>query len=283
MNTKGSITVVAYSRHVELDACLKAIDIARQSRDIPLIIVHQKGYPEVDKVLNKWADRIDLLVTTTAQGTTALENINLNGLLSREIAFKWMLSDWSVGIEEDTVISPDAINFVIYCFEKYRKNPFFRGVNLGSKNAYSVDREGSYSLVSYGVQGQASMLTQKTWNHFNIKKFRKKIMKAGLDSMMEHYVKSGFMCTPHNSRYLDMGWNGTHASPNPEDEHYRDLRKSLSKVDSTFIGPYLKQRIEVKWREDAHQFSILMSYPRYLICKIHHFRYLILKFASKDK
>jgi hypothetical protein len=191
MKAKGSITLVTYSRHKELEACLNAINIARQSRDIPLIVVHQKGFPKVSEVIRKWEDSIDILVTTSAQGSTALENINLNGLLSREIAFKWLMSDWSIGIEEDTVISPDSINFVYHCFEKYNKNPFFRGVNLGSKNPYSKEHEGSYNLVSYGVQGQASMLTQKTWNHFDIKKFYRKISKSGLDSMMEHFVKSG--------------------------------------------------------------------------------------------
>ena len=277
MVSKGSVTVVAYSRHEELEKCLDAIIIARGEKAIPLIVVHQTGYDKVAKVIEKNRHAIDVLLTTKAQGGTPLENINLNGLISRELAFKWMLSDWSLGIEEDTTIAPDAINFVIECYEKHRRDRYFRGVNLGSKELYQEHLENVYSLVSYGVQGQASMITRRTWSHFNVMKLRGRLHESGLDSMMEHYVKSGFMCTPHNSRYLDNGWNGTHASTDPDDEHYVKLRNSLTKVGNDYRGPYLEKTYEVSWREDSLQFSPYKSQLRYFACKYHHLRYLLRK------
>ena len=269
------MTVVAFSRHDELEKCLEAIILARGEKIIPLIVVHQIGYDKVAKVIEKHRRSIDVLLTTKPQGDTPLKNINMNGLISRELAFKWMLSDWSLSIEEDTIIAPDAINFVIECFEKYRSNRYFRGVNLGSKQPFQESLESVYSLVSYGVQGQASMITRRTWSHFNVVKLRSRLHESGLDSMMEHYVKSGFMCTPHNSRYLDNGWNGTHAATDPNDEHYVRLRNSFTRVGCDFMGPYVEKSYAVDWREDSRQFSPFKSQLRYLACKYHHLRYLL--------
>jgi hypothetical protein len=275
MESLGSVTVAAYSRHEDLEKCLKAIILARGDKPIPLIVVHQTGYDKVAKVIQENRKSIDVLLTTKAQGNTPLENINMNGLIAREIAFKWMLSDWSLGIEEDTIVAPDAINFVIECYKKHQGNRYFRGVNLGSKQPYQKNLENVYSLVSYGIQGQASMITKQTWSHFNVKKLRSKLHESGLDSLMEHYVKSGFMCTPHNSRYIDNGWNGTHGSADPEDEHYVKLRKSLTQVGIENRGPYLEQSYTIDWRKDALQFSPYKSQLRYLVCKYHHLRYLL--------
>lgn len=274
---KGSITVAAFSRHDELARSLRAIDVARGDRDIPLIVVHQTGYPEVSKVIDKWRERIDILITTDGQGSSPLSNINMNALLCREIAFKWLLCDWSLGVEEDTEIAPDAISFIEFTYKKYRNNPFFRGVNLGSKEAFRSNMENSYNLVSYGIQGQASMITNKTWSHFNTSKLRKNADKSGLDSMMEHYVKSGFMCTPHNSRYIDSGWNGTHASSNPDDEYYVSLRNSFTKLNLNSSINYIISKYDINWREDAHEFSILKAWPRYFLCKFRHLRFLAKK------
>jgi hypothetical protein len=272
---RGSITVAAFSRHVELDKCLKAIDVARGERKIQLIVVHQLGYPEVSKVIENWRTRINVLVSTDSQGTSPLSNINMNALLCREIAFKWLRSDWSLGVEEDTEIAPDALSFIEFAYEKYRKNLFFRGVNLGSKEVFQANMEFSYNLVSYGIQGQASMITSRTWRHFNGNKLRGNVNKSGLDSMMEHYVKSGFMCTPHNSRYLDNGWNGTHASTDPNDEYYVSLRKSFTHVTSNSESNYKRSKFQICWREDAHEFSTLKAWPRYFLCKYKHLRYLV--------
>lgn len=278
---KGSITVAAFSRHEELDKCLKAIDVARGESKIQLIVVHQLGYPEVSEVIEKWRTRINVLVSTESQGTSPLSNINMNALLCREIAFKWLRCDWSLGVEEDTEIAPDALSFVEFAYEKYRKHPFFRGVNLGSKEAFQANMEYSYNLVSYGIQGQASMITSRTWRHFNPNKLRRNANKSGLDSMMEHYVKSGFMCTPHNSRYLDNGWNGTHASADPNDEYYVSLRESFTHLTCTSDSNYTLSKFQINWREDAREFSILKAWPRYFLCKYKHFRYLLVKLIRR--
>jgi hypothetical protein len=270
---EGAICIAAYSRAEDLDRCISNIVIARQDRKVPLIVVHQRGYESVAKVIDNWASQIQILIQSEAQGRSALENINLNSLLGREIAFTWLQAEWCLGVEEDVQISCDAIDFVFEMHKRYHKNPFFRGVNLGSKLKFDVSGNSLYALFRFGIHGQASMITRKTWQHFNVNKLRTKSNVSGLDAMMEHYVKTGFMCTPRNSRYLDNGWNGTHSSSDPENEHYLSIRSSYFDGLSAKPESYALGKFDSSWREDSQPFSLVWILPVLLSNKLRNLIY----------
>ena len=273
----GAICVATYSRAEDLDRCLANIVAARKDRKIPLIVVHQRGFETVSQVIAKWESQIQVLIHSETQGSSALENINLNSLLGREVAFTWLQADWCLGIEDDVQISSDAIDFVLEMYERYYRNPFFKGVNLGSKLKFDESKNGFYSLMRFGIHGQASMITRKTWHHFNVEKLRKKSGESGLDAMMEHYVKTGFMCTPRNSRYLDNGWNGTHSSPDPNNEHYLRIRESYFDGRTPDPGQYELRKYDSSWRSDSKPFSLFQIIPVLLANKTRHLRYLLKK------
>ena len=277
---KGSIFVATYSRAEDLDRSLNSIVVARGKRSIPLIVIHQQGFTEVSEIIAKWRKQIQILVETDAQGITPLQNINLNSLLGREIAFSWLNSDWCLGVEDDVQISLDSIDFVESMFDKYHKNLFFRGVNLGSKNKYSVEHLAAYTKLSFGIHGQASMITKQTWRNFNVAKLRAKSDLMGLDAMMEHYTKTGFMCTPYNSRYLDNGWNGTHSSKDPNDRHYQLMRDSFYYGKDPRPIVYRLEKFETNWRRDSQKFSYFKIAPIFITNKIRHYRFLIRKYTN---
>ncbi len=256
INSQGAIFVSTHSRAHELDECLRHIVQSRGDMNIPLIVIHQIGYEEVSRVIESWRPQIQILVETVNAGISPLQNINMNGLLGREIAFTWLGAAWCIGVEDDVIISRDAIKFSLFAFNKHRKDPFFRGVNLGSKRKYDPAFNDKYSKVSFGIHGQASLITRRTWKKFNPDKLRKYSNVEGQDSMMEHYVKTGYMCTPCNSRYLDKGWNGTHASKDPQNEHYVDINNSF--VGNEIEAPEIYHQIAYDsfWREDSLEFSI---------------------------
>jgi hypothetical protein len=277
---KGSIFVATYSRSEDLDRSLNSIVAARGTRNIPLIVIHQQGFAEVTEVISKWREHIQILIETEAQGVTPLQNINLNSLLGREISFSWLNSDWCIGVEDDVQISLDSIDFVECMYNKYHKNYFFRGVNLGSKNAYKAEQLGAYTKLSFGIHGQASMITKQTWKHFNVAKLRSKSDVMGLDAMMELFSKTGFMCTPYNSRYLDNGWNGTHSSKDPNDRHYQLIRDSFYKGQDPRPLTYSLQKFETNWRQDSRKFSYFKIVPIFVTSKIGHYRFLVRKYID---
>jgi hypothetical protein len=273
--SKGAICVATFSRAEDLDRCITNIVRARKSRKIPLIVVHQKGFESVAEVLNKWESEIQILVHSETQGRTPLENINLNSLLGREIAFTWLQADWCLGVEDDVQISSDAIDFVLEMYLRHKKDPFFRGVNLGSKLKFNETQNNLYSKIRFGIHGQASMITRKTWRHFDPTKLRERSKASGLDAMMEHYVKTGFMCTPRNSRYLDNGWNGTHSSSDPNHEHYSSIRDSYYEGVTPEPGRFAISRVSSPWRADSKLFSIYAVLPVLLSNKVRHARHKV--------
>ncbi len=279
---KGAIFVATYSRAEDLDRSLNSIVAARGKRETPLIVIHQQGYSQVSETIKKWRKHIQILVETETQGKTALQNINLNSLLGREIAFSWLNSDWCFGIEDDVQVSIDSIDFVEHMFDKYHRNIFFRGVNLGSKLPYRVGKLPAYAKLSFGMHGQASMITRQTWSHFNISKLRSKSDLMGLDAMMEHFTKTGFMCTPYISRYLDNGWNGTHSSKDPNDPHYQLIRNSFYDGQDPKPIEYRLEKFDTNWRKDSSKFSYVKIIPILIRNKVGHYRFLIRKYTNSQ-
>lgn len=272
---RGAICIATYSRADDLDRCIANIVSARRDSDIPLIVVHQRGFESVSQIIAKWDSEIQVLVHSDTQGRSPLENINLNSLLGREVAFTWLGADWCLGVEDDIQISSDAIDFVREMYKRYYRNPFFRGVNLGSKIRFDASENSFYSLVRFGIHGQASMITRKTWRHFNVDSLRRRSNISGLDAMMEHYVKTGFMCTPRNSRYLDNGWNGTHSSSDPNNEHYLRIRESYFNGRSPSPENYEIKKFDSPWREDSKPFSIVQILPVLLLNKLRNLIYVL--------
>lgn len=281
INSEGAIFVSTFTRATELDECLSHLVTARGNLNIPLIVIHQIGSTEVSSVIHKWRSQIQILIQTVNAGESPLQNINMNGLLGREIAFTWLGAEWCIGVEDDVMISKDAINFCLFAFRKHRNDPFFRGVNLGSKKPFNLENNNKYSKVSFGIHGQASLITKRTWKKFNPEKLRKQSDIEGQDAMMEHYVKTGYMCTPSNSRYLDKGWNGTHASKDPNNNHYLDIRDSFVGEEIVEFSIYEEVPYDSFWREDSVQFSI-KSIPTIIARnKYNRARYILRKAFSK--
>lgn len=280
INSQGAIFVTTYSRAAELDDCLRNIVAARGNLEIPLIVIHQLGYDEVAQVIESWRSEIQILVQTVNAGTSALQSINMNGLLGREIAFTWLGAKWCIGVEDDVLISKDSLDFCIFMYHKHHRDPFFRGVNLGSKRPFDPTYNDKYCKVSYGIHGQASLITKRTWKKFNPEKLREHSSIEGQDSMMEHYVKTGYMCTPCNSRYLDRGWNGTHASKDPNNSHYVDIRNSYFDGEREIYSTYIEVPYDSFWREDSVPFSPISVIPIFVKNKVLRIRYKLRKAIS---
>ena len=109
---RGIIVVSCFSRAAELSICLDQIILANQSFNLPILVVHQIGNEDVDKVLKSYRKHIDYYFQLDGDGYSPLENINRNRILSYIIGFNWLNSDWVFAIEEDVLISQDSINFI---------------------------------------------------------------------------------------------------------------------------------------------------------------------------
>jgi hypothetical protein len=284
----GSIGVATYSRPELLNQCLSSIIRAKGSRDIPLLVVHQVGNKEVAKIISEWRSHIQLLIEFESIGKSALQNINYNGTLLRTIAFESMGSDWFLGVEEDVVIGGDSIAFIECMMDKYDGKRAFRGVNLGSNLPKQNFYLNCYSRMRFGMQGQASAITKSTWEKFEFKRLVNDSSWNGFDGIVENKIKSGFMCTPLSSRYLDRGWHGTHGFGDPNHVYYRQFERSFVDLAPDSELEYFEVKMQIPLRGDARLYNPITTFYHviynYVAYSFHTtLRRLVLKLKNQVK
>jgi hypothetical protein len=278
---QGAVLVVAFDRAKELRKCLTSI-VNQTELNCPLVVFHQIGNQSVKEVIDEFEPKIHKIVSFTRLGETPLENINTNRILGYEYCFQILNSEWVLAVEDDIELGGDAIRFVSEMFQVHEKKVWFRGVNLGSfelENKVSLE---GYSKLSYGLHGQAAAISKRTWRHFNPRKLLKSATTTPLDSAMENFLKMGYMVTPNRSRYLDNGWNGTHAPKDPNDSYFKKLRKSWVGSNPFVVDRYQHQQMVHSWRSDCRSFTFT-SLLRVIFDVMRHRIVYLLKLVPRMK
>ena len=246
-----SIVLFAYSRTDLIRDSIKSILSAEGSSDWKKVLIHQVEFEQVDQVIKEYEKSFDLVVRVNRQSDRALGNINFNRILGTSICFELFQSDIVLGIEEDTMIGYDSLMFIDQIVDKYYSNKAFRGVNLGSLEPKTNENLSTYSLIRFGLHGQAGVITRRTWEKFSMKKLLEDISAEGWDSRFEFFIKSGFMVTPNASRLLDRGWDGTHAPTDSSHPYFEKQRSSWVGTDKFEIRPFTRLDQKHSWRNDA--------------------------------
>lgn len=257
---KKYIVVFAYSRAKLLKKCLNSLKAADDINSWKVIIVYQEGDSEVLKVINGFDEFVDTLIKIKARFKKPLANLNYSRILGTNFAFEILNADYVLGLEEDTIISKDALSFIDFVHEKYKGYRAYRGVNLGSLEPRIENEAKGYSLIRFGLHGQAGVITRKTWRHIKSKNLFELSADVGWDSNIEFYLKSGFMVTPNLSRDLDFGWGGTHAPLDSMHPHYVKMRESWIGENKHKILDYERIDVNHSWRKDAISYNPLVSF-----------------------
>lgn len=256
------IVVFCHSRAKLLNQCLSSIVSANGFNDWSLVVVHQKGYVGVDKVLNNFKNYIHTLISVEPTFNFALGNINYNRILGTKFGFEVLNADYLLGVEEDNLISIDALNFIDFVYKKYEKYNSFRGINLGSiEFGTSVKKEG-YSLLRFGQHGSAGVLTKKTWRKIKKKKlfeFDSNNANFAWDAKIEFYLKTGFMVTPNLSRNLDLGYGGSFAPASKTDPYFYAIQRSWFNSKTNLNSQYRQIQMKHSWRKDSVEFKRVHS------------------------
>ena len=258
MLAKPVIVVFCHSRAAMLEKCLDSINSANKRQQWKLVLVHQIGSNSVQNVVNKNLSKVDILVTVKPNFDFPLGNINYNRILGTSICFDQLGADYLLAIEEDNLISKDALSFISFAYEEYKDNKYFRGVNLGSiEFGNSISKEG-FSLLRSGLHGSAGVLTKQSWDTIKKKRlfrFDLSNKQKAWDSQIEFYLKTGFMVTPNRSRNLDLGAGGTFAPKSITDPYFKKITKSWYKSRSSARINYRRIQIKHSWRKDVIAFN----------------------------
>lgn len=252
-NRNGAIVLVTFSRPLLLARVLESIQIANKF-SLPLIVIYQKGNQEVLDILQEKLHHQDYLFQVSGDNRSTLHNISLNRLLGYKFAFSFLNCDFVLAFEDDVLVSEDIFEFSEFIFEKYANVKRFRGINFGSHENFSQDSRNLFSLQRFGIHGPASGITAATWKHFDNERTLKKAKSELFDGIFEPFIKSGFMVTPTNSRFLDLGVGGTHTSPDSKDPYFEKMSESF--VQEQFSAQkYESHAVRHSWRTDVFQYS----------------------------
>jgi len=276
--TKKSIVVSTYNRAELLEKCLESIISAQGFEEYKLIILHQIGSKEVELVLERYKNQIDFLCRVDGRNKTPLHNINWNRYATYSVAFDLYSSDFVLGIEDDTVIAMDALQFCDYAFEKFKNKRNFKGINLGSLESPQLNGSNTYSRIRYGLHGQAGVITKNVWNSFSSRGIPRNLATEPLDAMLEARLKTGYMVTSNRSRFLDFGWGGTHAPKSPTDSYYQRLQNSWVGSENSSLN-FIEAPIVHTWRED----SVLFSRRATFMARLRFMKYSLKIWLSKVK
>ena len=248
---KNYILLISNSRNRVISKCIESIMKLERNNEWKKIHIHQEGHELTTKQFDKYQKYFDINIRVKPIFQNKLANINFNRILGYRMAFELMGADNVLGIEEDTIIAKDALNFSSFVLKRYSTNTSFRGINLASGESKGAASENSYSLLRFGIQGQGSLITRKTWEQFPARKLLNYDSGEGWDSPIEFYLKTGFMITPNFSRILDFGWDtGTHTPKNKNDDYYINMKTSFLKVHKKSFKTYDHEQIEHKSRLD---------------------------------
>ena len=252
-NLKGAIVLVAFSRPNLLPKVLESIQKANTQK-LPLVVVFQSGNSSVKKILDEKLTDTDYLFQVSGESRTTVNNISFNRFFGYDFAFTYLECNYVLAFEDDVLVSPDIFDFAKYIFEKFAGVRRFRGINFGSHEVFTLDLSTAYSFQRFGIHGPASGITEETWRHFNRFRFMQKAKSELFDSIFEPYLKSGFMVTPTNSRFLDIGVGGTHTSQNAEDPYFSRMHRSFV-TTSPILKKYYSHRTNHSWREDVFPYQ----------------------------
>ena len=277
---KKSVVVFANSRSELLISCIESVLNSYGSDNWKKIIVLQLGYQDVENVVTSYEQNFDLILRIKKQFDVTLGNINHNRIMGTSICFDLLDSDVVLGIEEDTTIGYDSLFFISQMCEYYKSDKAFRGVNLGSFEPNSEDNRYTYSILRFGLHGQAGAITRKTWDRFSVPELLEDICNIGWDSRIESYLKTGFLATPNSSRLLDRGWGGTHQSTDPNSSYFANQRSSWVGTDPLPIRKFKRKNIKHSWRKDARNYKRYESFVYYL--KDNKYTYGIFKYIRKS-
>jgi hypothetical protein len=245
-----SVAVICYSRAELADNCIKSVINAEKITEIYKILIFQKGNQDVQEVVNTHRSKFDLVVEVAREGNST-QNINANRYLAYSIAFDNLFSDYLMVFEDDVQISRDAIFFADAIFNEYKRDKKFRAFNFGSGIEFSEGLVHSYSKVRYALQGPASLIPRRTWDHFDKKKLASKSKWEIFDGTFETYIQSGFVVMPNNSRYIDFGYEGTHAKTTDNSNYFTKLEKSWVGAHMIPLIVPSKKNMDLLWRKDC--------------------------------
>ena len=228
----------------------------QESRGFPeheLIVVIDGDWPKTREVITRAATPSFLIETSRDPGSRPRNRILKNLHIGLELAFGPMQAPYCVVVEDDILVADDFLEFVGATYAKFNRNSKFRAVNGFSRLPPSVDHKPeAYVRLNYGV-GWGWALPRNSF-----KQVQKLLLRDGdyhWDSLVEPFMRTGFVVNPVRSRVMNIGFDGSgsHSGTEADREIGEEMARSiLAKGEwSSTRDNLVPATLKSNWRRDA--------------------------------
>lgn len=267
-----ALVVISHRTDGTLEQCLETLVACQQLSDWKLALVRQEPQSTPDPSCDAIAAIPWDAVVRLRAGTLSIEQlINRHRMVAYELGFEVLQADACLVLEDDVLLAPDALVFSKTMFLRYRNVRAFRAVNLGSLEVGPAALPNTYSLLRYGLHGQAALLPRGAYESRAFRAVTDWNHGGHWDALLDDFMKSGFVVTPNRSRYRDIGVVGSHMSADEDGAYFQGLEASYVGNDASSVTEYTREDLSHSWRRDVRVFRRRDS-MRYAPILLHGYR-----------
>jgi hypothetical protein len=213
---KQVVLVLCYRRTIHLRQVISALESAFLIDSFTVVFVVQDPISSVMKIIeNCHISKKHILKIDGAGYHSSAQAINGNLAVGLQHAFRTLGAGLVVVLEDDIVISRDALCYFRQVASIYSGDKKFRGVNGFSREVGSPSFRNEYLRLNMGV-GWGWAIPKRSYDR--IVRYWVGAEDNHWDFIFEPYIRTGFVVNPFRSRILNIGFDdsATHTSSNVE-------------------------------------------------------------------
>jgi GR25 family glycosyltransferase involved in LPS biosynthesis len=226
-----SIVVLCHKRTTHLRSVLGALSLCSGVEYAKVIFVAHDSPTAVLEIIDQFPFQEKTLLKVEKRNFSSPSHaINHNLFMGLKYAFAVNKSEYCCVIEDDVVLSEDALEFMWSCLMKFGDRRRFRGINSYSLNHNEESAKGDVVKINYGL-GQGWCINKK--NYSKILKFWTGSEHAHWDYFIEPFVRTGFVIAPIYSRVKNIGFDASGTHTRRADEFSRLVELSFLQGNRT--------------------------------------------------
>ena len=278
---KKAIVVLCHTRTIHLSRVIDSMLAADDIENYEIIFVKQDSSVAVNAIIGtanfKRKHTIDI------EGSSYLNSahaINGNLFVGMKYAFENLFVDMVLILEDDIVLSKDALVFFEEAIKMNASDRKFRGVNGFSKTVGSNVNLNSYVKLNYGL-GWGWAIPKRSY--FSIRRYWLGVENNHWDFIFEPYIRTGYVVNPYRSRIMNIGFDETATHTSSDGDLGLEIEKSFSSPSWSNNQILVECDDFFPWSGNAVNISKQSQFKRKFLYVINRFLFIVYLIDGDDK
>ena len=253
---KATILILCHRRTQHLQKVLDSLLDCANIDDFITVFVVQDPIPPVMKVVDWYPKNKRIVIVDGSGYTSPAQAINGNLFKGLDYVFGEIASEFTIVLEDDIVVSKDALFYYSQVISQFNVVKHFRGVNGFSTMIPSIGLNNAFVRTHFGL-GWGWAIDKR--NFKRIMTYWKGNEDDHWDFIFEPYIRTGFVVNPLRSRIHNIGFDETATHTGADTSLGHSIHTSFNL--SAPPGPQAIQDVDVDflWRGQILNHSKLSS------------------------